>query len=98
MEQLRQELMLLLFLLISVCCSRAFAQEDYCSLKVSVLSPDGRRSMVTVSMQEKSGRTEEQDQETRDVEFCHACGVLTRLSTVAVSAFLMSLGTRWIRI
>jgi len=66
--------MLLLFLLMSVCCSRGFAQ-DYCSLKVRVLSPDGRRPMVTVSVQEKSGRTEEQDQKTHDVEFCDLGGL-----------------------
>jgi len=44
--------------------------QDYCSLVVKVVSPDGRRPGASVYVEEKSGRIQEKDQEFDDVKFC----------------------------
>ena len=49
--------------------------QNVCSLAVRVLSPDGKRPEVAVSVEEKSGRREEVDQEDSDVQFCDLGGL-----------------------
>lgn len=44
--------------------------QDKCSLVVRVLTPDGIRPEAPISVTEKSGRTQEQQQEGGDVQFC----------------------------
>ncbi|SRR6266852_4423937 len=48
----------------------AISAQDTCSLAVRVLSPDGHRFEVPVTVREKNGRTIEKDQEDKDVYFC----------------------------
>jgi hypothetical protein len=43
---------------------------DYCSLKIRVLTPDGKRVEASVYVTETDGRVHEAEQEERDVEFC----------------------------
>lgn len=67
-------------------CWLAFATsptsaQDVCSLTVRVLSPDGRRVAAPVTVEEKTGRAEEKDQEGRDVQFCDL-GILPVTVTV----------------
>jgi hypothetical protein len=51
------------------------AGQDYCSLTVRVVTPDGRRPQVSVSVQEANGRVVEKDHESRDVRFCDLGGL-----------------------
>jgi len=45
--------------------------QDYCSLRVRVLAPNGQRPEAPVSVIETNGRTEEKAQDTsKDVQFC----------------------------
>jgi hypothetical protein len=53
----------------------ALAGQDYCSLSVRVLTPDGRRPQVSVSVQEANGRVVEKEQRARDVRFCDLGGL-----------------------
>jgi hypothetical protein len=55
--------------------------EGVCSLRVRVLSPDGRRTEAPISVKEESGRTIEKDHENDDVEFCDL-GILPVAVTV----------------
>jgi hypothetical protein len=48
------------------------AAQDYCSLTVRVTAPNGR---VAVSVVEKNGRIQEQDQENSDLRFCDLGGL-----------------------
>ncbi len=48
----------------------AVPAQDTCSLAVRVLSPDGHRFEVPVTVREKNGRTIVKDQEDKDVYFC----------------------------
>jgi hypothetical protein len=48
----------------------AISAQDTCSLAVRVLSPDGHRIWVPVTVHEKNGRIIEKDQEDKDVYFC----------------------------
>src|SRR5580704_15981473 len=61
----------------------ASAQER-CSLIVRVVSPDGRRPEVPISVREKGGRVEEKEQEDTDVRFCDL-GILPVTVTVGSS-------------
>ena len=51
------------------------AAQDYCSLTVRVTAPNGRRPGVAVSVIEKNGRIQEQDQEKSDLRFCDLGGL-----------------------
>lgn len=47
------------------------AAQEYCSLSVRVLAPNGRRPEAPVSVTEKNGRTEDKMQDTlQDLQFC----------------------------
>jgi hypothetical protein len=63
--------------LVFACSASTLVGEDYCSLTVRVLSPDGRRPGASVSVKEENGRVKEQeaDQESGDVRFCDLGGV-----------------------
>jgi hypothetical protein len=61
----------------------AVAAEPYCSLSVRVLSPDGRRPEVPVSVRENNGRVVDKEQEGNDVSFCDL-GILPVTVTVGV--------------
>ncbi len=50
------------------------ASQDVCSLKVRVLSPDGRRPEASVTVIEKNGRIIEKEHGDFDVEFCDLGG------------------------
>ena len=52
---------------LSLCTTSA---QNKCSLVVRVLSPNGQRIEVPVSVQEKNGNIEQKDQEGGDVRFC----------------------------
>lgn len=62
-------------LLISLSPSALIAAQDYCSLIVRVSAPDGRRPEVEVSVVEKNGRVQEQDQGKSDLRFCDLGGL-----------------------
>jgi hypothetical protein len=66
-----------------ICCalSLSAAPKGACSLTVRVLSPDGRRPEVPISVKEESGRVQEKDQENDDVQFCDL-GILPVMVTV----------------
>ena len=49
--------------------------QDYCSLVVKVVSPDGRRPEVSVTVVEKGRRTEERGPTSANVEFCDLGGL-----------------------
>lgn len=57
--------------------------EDFCSLTVRVVSPDGRRPEAPISVREQDGRVVEKDQEPGggDVKFCDL-GILPVAVTV----------------
>lgn len=55
--------------------------QDHCSLIVRVLSPDGRRPEVPISVSDRSGRTDELEQGKEDVRFC-GLGILPVIVTV----------------
>ena len=44
--------------------------QDNCSLRVRVLSPQGRAAYAVVTLQEQSGRETQQDYKGKDLEFC----------------------------
>ena len=48
----------------------AMSAQDRCSLVIRVLAPDGLRPEVTITVRERNGRTEQKDQEDKDVRFC----------------------------
>ena len=48
---------------------------DYCSLKVRVMTPEGLRPDALISVEERSGRTVTQYQESTDVSFCDLGGL-----------------------
>lgn len=51
------------------------AGQDYCSLTVRVVAPNGRRPAVSVYVQEANGRVVEKEQESADVRFCDLGGL-----------------------
>jgi hypothetical protein len=63
---------LALALAVSVCLAvpGLLQCQSACSLRVRVLSPDGARPHVAVSVEERNGRKVEKDQNDGDVEFC----------------------------
>lgn len=63
-------------LLLAAASASVTVGQNYCSLSVRVLSPDGRRPAVAVSVVEASGRTEDKDQDlSNDVQFCDLGGL-----------------------
>jgi hypothetical protein len=62
---------------------RLHGDDSYCSLSVRVLSPDGRRPEVPVSVEESSGRVVDEEQEGDDVKFCDL-GIRSVTVTVGV--------------
>ena len=77
MERLHQMIAKEWLAIVFVGCFSMLAGQDYCSLTVRVLSPDGRRPAASISVQEESGRVEEQDysQESGDARFCDLGGL-----------------------
>jgi len=69
MERLHQVILSVLLGCIVLGAS-AISAQDTCSLAVRVLSPDGHRFEVSVTVREKNGRTIEKDEEDKDVYFC----------------------------
>lgn len=69
MERLHQVVLLLLLGYCALGVS-AISAQDTCSLAVRVLSPDGHRFEVPVTVREKNGRTIEKYQEDEDAYFC----------------------------
>ena len=61
--------------LVSLSSTPLIAAQDYCSLIVRVAAPNGRRPRVEVSVVEKNGRVQEQDQEKSDLRFCDLGGL-----------------------
>ena len=47
-----------------------FGADSYCSLSVRVLSPDGRRPRVPVSVEDSNGRVLDREQASGNVRFC----------------------------
>ena len=52
------------------CIARAVSAQNHCPLAVRVLSPDGQRFEVPITVREQSGRVVEEDQNLEDVRFC----------------------------
>jgi hypothetical protein len=61
--------MLPVFIFVAFMTFKVSAQTS-CSLAVRVLSPDGQRFEVPITVREQSGRIVEKDQEQDDVRFC----------------------------
>lgn len=61
---------------LACCCAMALSNalaEDFCSLRVQVTSPDGRRPAVPVKVREENGRVQEKEQDPsllEDPAFC----------------------------
>jgi hypothetical protein len=71
MARLHQVVLLTAMVFYAITVSPVLAAQDYCSLKVRVLTPAGQRLEVPVTVYEGNGRKIDKDQElTKDVEFC----------------------------
>lgn len=51
------------------------AAQEYCSLTVGVLAPNGLRPRVSITVQEKDGRIEDREQVSTDARFCDLGGL-----------------------
>lgn len=69
------KVVMLAFLLSIVGTGSRLPAQEYCSLRVRVLTPDGHRPAVSVYVEEKGGRQEEGEQDRGDVSFCDLGGL-----------------------
>jgi hypothetical protein len=72
MERLHRLALITFGLAFTLCVTPSSQAQDYCSLRVRVIAPDGRRfADVLVAVNEPNGRTLEKWQKSKqDVEFC----------------------------
>ncbi len=71
MERVHRVMLLLAAVAFCLNAAPSLSAKDYCSLKVRVVSPDGRQFPVSVTVYEQSGRKIEKEQAPpHDLQFC----------------------------